>query len=224
MEQIEKNTVPAENQLRNNGPITFEGSPDSRPRILFVGNSITRHCKLESIGWLNDFGMAASAKEKDYVHLVKEWALKKNPDTAVCICQASEWETGYLKPGWSNTRFETARIFNADYIIFRLIENVERKDFNHELFTRSVREFLEYLNPDGHAKIIMTTGFWRHPGDSDLKHIAEEDGYPLADLGILGDSDEMKAVGLFEHEGVANHPGDRGMAAIAESIEKLIEI
>ncbi len=45
--------------------------PEIKPdRVLFLGNSITRHGVLEKIGWNLDCGMAASALEKDYVHLV----------------------------------------------------------------------------------------------------------------------------------------------------------
>ena len=64
----DKNTVSAENQLKQNSCVTFFG--DGNLKILFVGNSITRHGVLEEIGWLNDHGMAASSIDKDYVHLV----------------------------------------------------------------------------------------------------------------------------------------------------------
>lgn len=39
-------------------------------RILFCGNSLTRHGPKADIGWTNDWGMAASAPERDYVHLL----------------------------------------------------------------------------------------------------------------------------------------------------------
>ena len=39
-------------------------------KVLFLGNSMTRHGPAPKIGWTNDWGMAASAREKDYAHLV----------------------------------------------------------------------------------------------------------------------------------------------------------
>ena len=42
------------------------------PRVLFVGNSITLHSPRPQIGWTSNWGMAASARDKDYVHLLQK--------------------------------------------------------------------------------------------------------------------------------------------------------
>ena len=61
-EQIKKNTVQAANQLKENEYVSFENPDGSGIRVLFVGNSITRHGAAPQIGWYNDCGMAASSK------------------------------------------------------------------------------------------------------------------------------------------------------------------
>src|SRR4051812_32737787 len=46
-------------------------------RLLFVGNSITLHGPSQAVGWTGNWGMAASAAEKDYVHLVVHAVAKR---------------------------------------------------------------------------------------------------------------------------------------------------
>ena len=57
-----------------------------------------------------------------------------------------------------------------------------------------------------------------HPARDAFFKFAGDRGYTLCDLSDLGSKDEMKAIGLFEHGGVAAHPGDLGMQTIAERI------
>ena len=66
---FQKNIVPAKNQVKK-AYRTF-GAPLSKggTRVMYVGNSITRHGPKPSIGWTNDCGMAASSIDKDYVHV-----------------------------------------------------------------------------------------------------------------------------------------------------------
>lgn len=223
MEQIEKNTVEAKNQLNKNSFVTFENKDGKGKRILFVGNSITRHGILSEIGWHWDFGMAASSKENDYVHILMKKFRKIYPDSAFCVCQAAEWEVTYKKGEEVLYYYDEARKFETDIIIMRVCENCPRDNFDKALFKKKYLELVSYLNPTGKAKIVMTSSFWKHTATEALKEIAEENNIPIALLEDLGEDDSMKAIGLFEHEGVANHPGDKGMKAIAERIYKLFD-
>lgn len=220
MNQMEKNTVSSANQLKKSQFVTYINENGKGKRVMFVGNSITRHGVKEDIGWYGDFGMAASAEENDYVHILAKRISEKTPDPAFCICQAASWEREYKNGAETFELFEEARAFGADIIVMRIIENCPAADFDGELFRKNYKEFIDYLNPNGNAEVIVTSGFWKHPGDAALKSVAGENSYAFAYLGDLGELDEMKAIGLFEHGGVANHPGDLGMKAIADMIEE----
>ena len=225
-EQMQKNSVDAKNQLKESSYVLFENLEGKGKRIMFLGNSITLHGVKHEIGWHNAWGMAASAKEKDYVHLLMEKVRGVESDSVFCICQGSKWETTYKDGTSVYPIYEHARAFEADIIVVRLIENCSGKEFEPEVFKASLEAYLDYLNPSGNAKIVLTTGFWKHPGDEQIRKMAEEKNLPFISLGDLGEQDEMKAIGLFEHVGVANHPGDLGMKTIAERIwaelEKLL--
>ncbi len=120
--------------------------------------------------------------------------------------------------------FTAARDFGADIIIIRLVENCPSDSLDNELFKKKSDELKSFLDKSGNAQIIITTGFWRHPLDTAIEEYAKEKGFPLVLLGDLGEQNEMKALGLFWHEGVANHPCDLGMLKMAERIFSMIEI
>lgn len=222
MSQIEKNTVSAKDQLNGKGSIAYVGEKKDSMRVLFVGNSITWHAVKEDIGWSGNWGMAASDISKDYVHILVGKIREKNPDASFCIAQVADWETHYFCGEEKLPMYEEAREFNADIIIFRCIENCPYQDMDVAKFKEEYQKLIDYFNPEGKAKIILTTGFWKHTGDAAIRETAIEKNYKLAELGDLGELDEMKAIGLFEHSGVANHPGDKGMEKIAERIFELI--
>ena len=223
MAQIDKNTVKAENQLDKEEIISFDYKENTGKRILFVGNSITLHAPKEDIGWSGNWGMAASSKDKDYVHMTEKMVLEKNSDAAFCVCQVSSWETVYKDGEKVLDTFKEARDFGADIILMRIVENCIRNDFDAEIFKKEYKKLISYLSGDKEPAVIITSGFWKHPGDEALEEVAKEIGADFICLGELGEREEMRADGLFEHKGVAHHPGDLGMQTIAELAFEKIE-
>lgn len=223
--QISKNSVEAKNQLKDSPLVRFDNPSGRGVRIMIVGNSITRHGPAPAIEWYGDYGMAASDREHDFVSLTEREVRSIYPDAAFCICQVAEWERQYKVGERLLEKFESARDFCADIIVLRFVENIKLHDEPYDpcIFRRELSRLVGFIDKTGSAKIIVTTGFWRHPADAELRAYASEGGYPLIELGDLGERDEYKAMGLFKHEGVANHPSDVGMAAIAERITPTIK-
>ena len=154
---------------------------------MFVGNSITRHGIKHDIGWHNDWGMAASALEKDYVHIVAKEVLQKDSEATFCVCQAAEWECNCYDGEKTFEHFKAARDFKADIIIMRLVENCPRDNYNSDLFIEEYGKLVSYLNGSGKAKIIITTGFWKHIADGAIREYAHKNEYPLVELNDLGE-------------------------------------
>lgn len=216
------NDVPAVGQLNGNDCVSFETTENADIKLLFLGNSITRHGKAENLGWCGDWGMAASSKENDYVHkLISKFCLK-GVKVSVCIANLSDWERT-RNMDLLFTKYLSALRFNADYVIVRLGENACLDKYLSE-FELCYGELTDLFSRNG-AKIVLTDLFWEYePFDNFVAELAKARGYAFAEIHDLGNDDAMKAIGKFSHGGVAVHPGDKGMAEIAERIFRVLNL
>jgi hypothetical protein len=192
-------------------------------KVLFLGNSITLHGPLPSIGWTGNWGMAASAAEKDYVALVTAKIAKAaggNPE--IMVRNIADFERGFATYDVaSGLKKELA--FDADVIIVAIGENVPAltKDDDQQKFATAFAALLKELKADGAPTIIVRSSFWADATkDGIMKQASSDAGGTYVDIGALGKDDKnfARSERKIEHAGVANHPGDRGMQAIADAI------
>ncbi|MBQ9860563.1 MAG: SGNH/GDSL hydrolase family protein [Clostridia bacterium] len=214
------NTVSPYNQVSQS--VYTMGADKGGLRVLFVGNSMALHGPCEPIGWNNNWGMAASALEKDYIHVCMDRIRQTHPDAAFALCSASTWEANYRTVDEAMLEeYAAAREFDADIIVVRIVENCDNSQFTEEdkeIFVSQLEKLVNYLNADGEAEVMLTTGFWDHLADTGLIAYALKHGCPWVDLNDLGYQDQYKALGEYEHTGVCLHPNDAGMEAIATRI------
>jgi hypothetical protein len=190
-------------------------------RVVFLGNSITLHSVLPSIGWMNEWGMAASAAEKDYVHLVTRGIERETGRRAdVRIRNLADFERGFKDYDFG--REKDLADFNPDFLVVALGENVPALQTGEErlAFRDAVKKLLAGFMRERSTPIAVVRGvFWKNDWkDAMMAHAASDFSIPFVPTGDLGDDPSMRATGLFKHTGVAAHPGDKGMAATAARI------
>lgn len=212
---FQENIIPVLNQ--NPGSF-FPGKKRGGIRVLFVGNSITKHAPKPEVGWNRDCGMCASSLEKDYVHLMQAEILKSHPKAEFAILQVAgyEWEFFKMSPA---DRYELARQFAADIIIMFFGANVDKQYDTMEnppkTFRRAVEDLRNYLNPDNKAVVAISQGFYIRPVlDAEKKAVADQYGDIFINLEDIRNREDA--------HGGFNHPGDLGMQLIADRFMEAI--
>ena len=192
-------------------------------RILFVGNSITRHGPMKKIGWAGNWGMAASAAEKDYVHLVVD-ALTKSQGRKPEFRTANGGEFELDFDGYDPAvKLKEQIAFKADTVIVAIGENVPKLNTKEERekFRESTVALLKHLKQDGRSELYVRSCFWPDATkDTLLKEACAAAGGVFVDISDLAkdESNYARSERKFTHKGVAAHPGDKGMRAIADAI------
>lgn len=177
--------------------------------VLVLGNSITQNAPSENIGWFGNWGMAASAPEKDFCSLLRN---NENIKSLTAI-NIANWERDFS----TDMNFLLKATTNPyDLVIIRLCENVST--------TIGYENALTYLTKKFNCKIIISSTVWYAP-EKDLiaSKVALDNDYIFCDLKDIQKDNSNYAYVQFQNEGVSAHPSDIGMKFIADKIINSIE-
>jgi hypothetical protein len=192
-------------------------------KVLFLGNSITLHDPAPAIGWTGNWGMAASSEEKDYVHLLtSELTKAAGAKPEIKVRNIADFERAF--DGFDiETKFKGELDFQADLVIVAIGENVpELVDSElQEKYSIAFGRLLTSLRAHGQPNIFVRSCFWPNTVKDDImRKSAEGETIAFVDIAKLGldETNAAKAERQIEHAGVAGHPGDKGMRAIADAL------
>ncbi len=192
-------------------------------RILFLGNSLTSHGPLAAVDWSGNWGMAASSREKDYVHILARSLSELTGTTPkVMIENLGDFEQKYETYD-VNKRLKKCFEFKADLVIVAIGENVPvlNSEKSKTLFRNSMRKLLNALKSNSKPVIVVRSCFWPdNIKDKILKQTCKEIDGIFVDISNLSEdeSNYARSEREYTHKGVAAHPGDKGMQAIAAAI------
>jgi hypothetical protein len=185
--------------------------PPNAYRVLFIGDSLTLHQPVAGL-WDHFMGMAATAPTNDFVHLAVrhiQLKMKKRP------VEVFYDNGGRGKIGPMLIYFKNRPELTPDLVVLQGGEN----DPFDDTFRKNYRELLHIYNPPKTRMIVL--GDW----NSKEKSQFEEDetkslGVPFVRLTeIHAESANSGDGGPYHVGGVAGHPNDQGMQAIARAIE-----
>lgn len=196
-------------------------------KVLFLGNSITEHGPKADIDWSGNWGMAASAEEKDYVHLVAKGIgekIGKAPE--IFVNNIADFERGYSTCDIPD-KLKASVDFHADLIYVCIGENVPafKNAEEQEKFTATLVKLFKELQSNGSPVLVVRSCFWANQAkDESLKKACDAVGGLFVDISTLGkdESNYARSERPFRNAGVANHPGDKGMQAIADALVKAV--
>lgn len=191
---------------------------------LFIGNSITLHPICDY--WWGEWGMAASTKDKDYVHqTVNKISSRYNVNYSAL--NFGSWET------MGHDRAETLTLLDSflnkdlNIVVIQLGENVS----DTATLESDYESLIKYVqNHSPNAKIIVISQFWKNEEiDNDKKNACQSTNCIFVDLSDIQGTEYQAGMNtvvygndgqqhMIEHDGVSKHPGDKGQEAIADKL------
>lgn len=196
--------------------ITAGTIPQTHPirRILFFGNSITMHPPSPIHDWAFQWGMAATQPDRDYVHRVQLGIAARQgiaPEIRTIRADIPWFPDG---SGREITRFD------PDLVIVQMGNNAEPTT-PIETWRPLYQQIAQAATATGAYVIVV--GLWDVAEDDPREVIVQQmageiNASFVAIRDIFGPDTNGHADSAYTNSGVLWHPGDAGMALIAQRI------
>ncbi|MBP5245848.1 MAG: S-layer homology domain-containing protein [Clostridia bacterium] len=199
-------------------------------KLTTYGNSILRHAPNENLGWQGNWGMAATAADKDYVHRLIYYLEEKYGKGSVIWYIGQS--TGGFEYGTSGYE-EDEDLSYSFYGLFRESERVKpdvvtvqfgenSNCTNEKVYENALTQFVNNIKDGSPGVIVLvTTPFWGGSAKiSGTKNTAKKLDIPVADLAPLFTPENQALDHPEWSSGVQTHPGDLGMERIASEMFK----
>lgn len=192
-------------------------------RLLVLGNSVTHHGPLKAVSWDHNWGMAASAPENDFAHLLRDHLAKAaggHPELRVKNLAGFERNLAAFN---LEQELKEEFAFKPTVIVVALGRNAKEptSDADKDAYFKAYTRLLKTLNNQGNARVFVRSEFWDEPAkEAQVKKACAATGVQYVDIGAPANDPANlgSAERKYEHAGVAGHPGDKGMRAIADRL------
>ncbi|WP_455155452.1 SGNH/GDSL hydrolase family protein [Streptococcus vestibularis] len=210
----------------NNGNLSTVSSVPNR--VAIFGNSILSH------PWLKGMGMAASAPDKDYFTLVKNYIMSKNPWAVVERGNGADWESDpNNRRATFDSKMKRSLSSNTDIVILQFGDNLNTDEKRKNLET-DIPNLINWIRTASPKALIYWVGIYYASPDfvERIKRICKPLDVTFVDIYQYSKDAKYKSeMGkvlrlpdgsnyTIANAGVASHPGDLGHKAIADEIIK----
>jgi hypothetical protein len=171
--------------------------------------------------------MAASSPDKDYVHLVtRALAQPTGALPQIMVTNIADFERNYATYDVDG-QMKDLFAFDPDLVVLAIGENVPAlgSDDAKMLFKAGVMKILGCALAKRHPLVVVRSSFWADSTkDQALREACHEADAIFVDAGPLGReaANAARSERSFTHDGVASHPGDQGMHALADAIVQAV--
>jgi hypothetical protein len=208
-------------------------------KMMVVGNSLTHHSPAsgaDGLSWDGDWGMAASCEPNDYVHVLQGRLQGDQPTTPLAleighIADERYTMTGVAHGSMNLSGAPTLTASNADLMVFQLGENyVGTLDWS--TFGQNYKTTIQQIAAGGSTPKLVVVGPWWDAVTTYKSMLIQRVAYEVGATYVRIDDvskvpanlamNEPYAAPAWATNGVGGHPGDTGMAVLADRIYNAI--